>query len=78
MIKIYSTKNKNQSRVIIEIDEKNQEAFVKGCKDIAIQYFKQIKRKAPNDYGNFYGREKAGYNACLEILEKFKNDFELI
>ena len=78
MIKIYSTKNKNQSRVIIEIDEKNQEAFVKGCKDIAIQYFKQIKRKAPNDYGNFYGREKAGYHACLEILEKFKNDFELI
>ena len=78
MIKIYSTKNKNQSRVIIEIDEKNQESFVKGCKDIAIQYFKQIKRKAPNDYGNFYGREKAGYNACLEILEKFKNDFELI
>ena len=78
MIKIYSTKNKNQSRVIIEIDEKNQESFVKGCKDIAIQYFKQIKRKAPNDYGNFYGREKAGYQACLEILEKFKNDFELI
>ena len=78
MIKIYSTKNKNQSRVIIGIDEKNQEAFVKGCKDIAIQYFKQIKRKAPNDYGNFYGREKAGYLACLEILEKFKNDFELI
>lgn len=36
--------------------------------------FRKIHRKPPNQYGNFYGHEKAGYAACQEIIEKFPHE----
>lgn len=77
-MKYYETKNKEYGKKMsITIFEDNT-ASVRGPIPVAQNYFKSINRKPPNIYGNFYGREKAGYSACLEILEKFKNDFELV
>lgn len=44
-----------------------ESATVHGCKAAAAYDFKRIHRRPPNDYGNFYGREKAGLAACLEL-----------
>lgn len=32
--------------------------------------FKEIGRRPPNEYGNFFGRKKAGFAACRELVEK--------
>ena len=31
--------------------------------------FKEIGRRPPDKYGNFYGREKAGFAACKQLIE---------
>ena len=56
-------------------DYESKRAFIKGSIYDSEFYFKQINRRPPNIYGNFYGREKAGFKACCEIIEKFKEDF---
>lgn len=38
--------------------------------------FKKINRRPPNEYGNFYGRKKAGIAACKEILKNHNIEFE--
>lgn len=53
-------------------------ALVYGDIHTMNKYFNAIKRRPPNKYGNFFNREKAGLKACYEILEKYKDDFELI
>lgn len=35
--------------------------------------FKKIGKMPPNEYGNFYGREKAGFGACKTIINKYYN-----
>lgn len=41
-----------------------------GNRGAAKHEFKKIHRMPPNEYGNFYGREKAGFEACKEIINK--------
>lgn len=41
---------------------------VTGNIKAAVAEFKRINRKPPNIYGGFYGREKAGFAACRELI----------
>ena len=42
--------------------------YVTGKRRAAALAFREIGRKPPNKYGNFYGREKAGFKACEELI----------
>lgn len=53
------------------IDEFSDGSFsVWGDVSAAKYEFKKIGRKPPNKYGNFYGREKAGFAACAELIKE--------
>ena len=43
--------------------------FLKGARIDNV--FKSIGHKAPNCYGNFAGRDKAGAIACEKIIKKY-------
>lgn len=47
---------------------------VGGNRRAAQHAFKMIGRKAPNDQGYFFGREKAGYAACEELISTTENE----
>lgn len=53
------------------IDELNGRFIVSGSIAAARYEFRQIHRQPPNEYGNFYKREKAGFEACREIIAKY-------
>lgn len=59
--------NKNGSFYISEFGGR---FFVHGKIKAARLAFSEIGRKPPNEYGNFYKREKAGAAACIELLIK--------
>lgn len=65
-MKNYIIQNNYGTFVITEFD--NGEFFVHGNRKAVVAEFKKINRMSPNRYGNFYGREKAGYKACREII----------
>lgn len=43
---------------------------VAGDISLCNRAFRSIHRQPPNKHGNFYGRIKAGYAACRELIEK--------
>ena len=47
---------------------------VSGSIKAAADEFKKIGKRPPNEYGNFYGREKAGYEACKILIENRLRD----
>ena len=47
---------------------------VSGSIKAAAAEFKKIGKRPPNKYGNFYGREKAGYEACKILIENRTGD----
>lgn len=71
-MKEYSIKNRYGHFKIFIFDD--------GCCSIsgdikATQHeFKQIHKKPPNRYGNFFKREKAGAEACKMIIAKYYNN----
>lgn len=46
---------------------------VYGNRKICQAKFKEINKRPPNEFGVFLGHEKAGYNACRELINKYKN-----
>lgn len=52
-----------------QIEEMNGNYYVLGNIKEATKAFKSINRRPPNKYGNFYGREKAGFEACRELIK---------
>lgn len=68
-MKTYSIKD-GWGRIVWGIDSFADGTYrVFGNKHFAQQRFKKIGRKPPNEYGNFYGREKAGAVACQSLIE---------
>lgn len=41
---------------------------VSGNINAAKKEFKKIHRMPPNEYRNFFGREKSGFAACRELI----------
>lgn len=65
----YNIKDR-QGRIVWGIDSFADGTYrVFGNKHFARQRFKKIGRKPPNEYGGFYGREKAGAAACQKLIE---------
>lgn len=56
------------------IDYINGKYSVWGNREVANRAFRSIHRQPPNEYGNFYGREKAGALACRELIAKYAKD----
>lgn len=50
------------------ISELGGNFYIKGNRAAARLAFSEIGRQPPNEYGNFYKREKAGASACIELL----------
>lgn len=50
--------------------------FVTGDISLCNRAFRSIHRQPPNKHGNFYGRIKAGYAACSELINK--HDFTVV
>lgn len=42
---------------------------ISGNIKAAASEFNRIGKKPPNKYGSFYGREKAGFAACKQLIE---------
>lgn len=57
------------------IEELSNGTFiVRGNIKAAEIEFRKINRRPPNEYGNFYGREKAGFAACRELIATLSNE----
>lgn len=54
--------------------EHGRKYSVSGSIKAAASEFKKIGKRPPNEYGNFYGREKAGYEACKILIENRSGD----
>ena len=63
---IYEFKNNFGKFFICEC---NGDYSVSGSIKAASAEFKKIGKMPPNKYGNFYGREKAGFAACKHLIE---------
>lgn len=71
--------NKNVSYgdfYIIEYDDGS--FYVYGNVAAVKSVFRKIHRMPPNKYGNFFGREKAGHEACRELINNGVEYFDLI
>lgn len=55
---------------IYEFD--NGRFSVSGNINAAKKEFKKIHRMPPNEYGNFAGREQAGFTACRELINSLQ------
>lgn len=56
-----------------QIEELDNKFYVHGNMKEATKAFKSINRRPPNKYGNFYGREKAGFEACRELIKMLED-----
>ena len=43
--------------------------YVSGNRAATKKAFAEINRRPPNEYGNFHGREKAGFAACEQLIK---------
>lgn len=64
-MKSYTFKNEFGQFMIADLGNR---FIVSGDIRAAQHEFKKIHRQPPNKYGNFPGREKAGFAACRELI----------
>lgn len=65
-------------RIIFSIEKIGGKYYCHGNRNLGYRIFKEINRKAPNAYGNFYGREKAGAAACEELISRWDEIQQLV
>ena len=59
----------NVKKADFTIQEINGSYTVSGNMEAAKKVFRSIHRMPPNEYGNFFGRENAGFSACKELIK---------
>lgn len=64
----------NQFGTKFFIDDIKGHFSVSGNRAFAKDEFKQIHRQPPDEYGTFYGRDKAGQAACRELISKYSKE----